>query len=326
MAETLSGILDLPSLAQGLPLVEAELVAAVAAENPFVAEVGAHLQRAAGKRIRPALVLLSASYGNDSDHQVTKAAAAVELIHLGSLYHDDVIDQADRRRGVPSVNSRWGNLTAVLGGDLLLGRASEIGSCLGVEASQLLARTLSALVEGEMLEVSRAYKLESDMEGYWRVVELKTASLISTACRLGAMVSRAPQMFMEALTVYGQEIGIAFQLTDDVLDLVADPINLGKPVGTDLGAGVYTLPVLLGLASPVGSQIREILADRPGPEAAPLVRELLESVHAIDNSLSAARSHLHEAETALDGLPPGPVTSTLLDLGDCLVARAAPTS
>lgn len=320
----LSAILDLPALSDGLPRVEAELVAAVSSGHPFAAQVAAHLQRAGGKRIRPALVLLSATYGGGTDEQVVRAGAAVELIHLGSLYHDDVIDQAEKRHGVESVNAHWGNVTAVLGGDLLLGRASELSSLLGQEASHLLACTLSALVEGEMIEVSRDYQLEADMDGYYHVIERKTASLLSTSCRVGALVAGASRGAIDELSTYGREMGIAFQLADDVLDLVGDPEELGKPVGNDFAQGVYTLPVLLGLQSSRGKELREILADRPGPEATPAVRELVESVGAIEETLSAAARHLAAARAALASLEPGPVTTALEELGDFLVKRAAP--
>ena len=324
MSESLSRILDLPVLADGLPRVEAELAEAVASESPFVADVAAHLQRAGGKRVRPALVLLAASFGGGTDQQVVRAATAVELIHLGSLYHDDVIDDAEVRRSVPSVNAKWGNVVAILGGDLLLGKASELSSLLGEEASHLLACTLSALVEGEMLEVARAFRLDATADGYWRVIELKTASLLRASCRVGAIVSGAPRDLVESLTVYGHEMGIAFQVADDVLDLVGDPADLGKPVGIDLSDGVYTLPVLAGLQSPRAGELREILADRPGSEAVPAVREILESVGAIDQALRVASHHLGAAREALAELPESPVTAALEELGHFLVERAAP--
>lgn len=315
--------LDLPALADALPSVEAELAAALANEHPFVADVSAHLRSAGGKRIRPALTLLCSTYGRGVDSQVVRAAAAVELIHLGSLYHDDVIDEAELRRSVPTVNARWGNVTAILGGDLLLGKASELSSLLGEEASNLLARTLSALVEGEMREVAHLYRLDGTVEDYMRVVELKTASLLSAACRVGAIVGHAARDRVEALTVYGREMGIAFQLADDLLDLVADTDEIGKEVGTDLAEGVYTLPVLYGLASPRGAELREILADRPGREAAPFVRGILESVGALDLALSDAHARLATARGALAKLPSGTVTSALRELGEFLVERAA---
>ena len=315
---------DLPALTEGLRRVESELTEAVTCEHPFVSHVAAHLQRAGGKRIRPALVILSATFGRGTDQQVVRAAAAVELIHLGSLYHDDVIDEADVRRGVSSVNARWGNVVAILGGDLLLGRASELSSLLGEEASNLLARTLSALVEGEMLELSRAYRLDADIDGYRRVVELKTASLLSASCRVGSLVAGADRAHVDSLTAFGKEMGVAFQLADDVLDLVGDASDLGKPVGTDLSEGLYTHPVLVGLSSRRATELREILADRPGADAVPAVREILESVGALDDALTMARSHLSAARAALAELPAGPVTKALEELGEFLVRRATP--
>ena len=324
MVESLNRILDLPVLLDGMPMVEAELTAAVAAEHPFVAEVSGHLHSSGGKRIRPTLVLLGATYGQGTDQQVVRAAAAVELIHQGSLYHDDVIDEADIRHNVESVNRRWDNVVAILGGDLLLGRASELSSLLGEEASNLLARTLSALVMGEMIEIAHLYRLDTDVTTYRRVVELKTASLLSTSCRVGAVVAGAPRLSIDALSRYGLEMGMAFQLADDVLDLVGDAAELGKPVGKDFCEGVYTMPILIGLTSARGGELREILADRPGPDAVGLLRDILDSVGAVDEALGAAAAHLEAARRALGELPAGPVTSALDELGRFLVERATP--
>ena len=260
--------LDLPLLDEHLGRVEAALGQAVRSDDPFLSEVAAHLITAGGKRLRPVLVIASAAAsGAQSDggisQDVIQGAASVELVHLGSMYHDDVIDGADSRRGVPSVNAVWGNLVAIVAGDFLLARASEIAASLGTEVSGLLAATIGRLCEGEVAELQYAYNPSRPESAYLTAITGKTASLMATSCRVGALLAGADRAVIETLTRFGEAFGIAFQIWDDVLDLVGTDHGLGKPAGHDLVEGVYTLPVIRALAVPsAGAELHSLLGAR----------------------------------------------------------------
>ena len=240
-------------VADARPRVEAALLTAVSTDDPFLTEVASHLIKAGGKRVRPLFAVASGacggSGGNSQDvpEAVVQGGVAVELVHLGSLYHDDVIDEAVTRRTVESVNARWGNLTAILAGDFLLAKASEIAASLGVEVAGLLAATIGRLCEGEVRELRAAYDIDRTEDAYLQSIHGKTASLFATACRIGAIVGGLDRPSVEALTEFGDSYGMAFQIVDDILDLTATAEQLGKPAGHDLVEGVYTLPVLRAL-------------------------------------------------------------------------------
>jgi len=303
--------------------VEAALLAAVAADDAFLTEVASHLIRAGGKRVRPLFAVAAAAAGAPSGHTTTDDAVlggvAVELVHLGSLYHDDVIDEAVTRRTVESVNARWGNLTAILAGDFLLAKASEIAASLGTEVAGLLAATIGRLCEGEVAELRSAFDVTRSEAAYLESIRGKTASLFATACRIGALVGGLPRDAVDALTSYGESYGMAFQIVDDVLDVVASEAELGKPAGHDLVEGVYTLPVLFALRT------NDALRDRLGRpldgvelhDALVLVR----SDGAVSSALDAARAHADRAITALDALPDGDATAWLRAACDALFAR-----
>ena len=216
-----------------------------------------------------------------------KGGVAVELVHLGSLYHDDVIDEAVTRRTVESVNARWGNLTAILAGDFLLAKASEIAASLGTEVAGLLAATIGRLCEGEVTELRSAYDVERTEAAYLQSIKGKTAALFATSCRIGALVGRLPRPAVDALTDYGEAYGIAFQIVDDVLDVIASDAELGKPAGHDLVEGVYTLPVLRALDAQGGLRERlgRPLDNRQLDEALSVVR----ADGAVDAALDTAR-------------------------------------
>src|SRR5688500_17976200 len=198
--------------------------------DPFLSEVAGHLVSAGGKRIRPALTAAAALAGGSTvSDDVVQGGISVELVHIGSLYHDDVMDEADSRRGVQSVNSRWGNLRAILAGDFLLAKASEIAASLGTEVAGLLAATIGVLCEGEVVELDDAYDVARTEASYLRAIEGKTASLLSTACRIGGIVGGLDRPDIERLTSFGLAYGMAFQIVDDVLDVVASDEQLGKP-------------------------------------------------------------------------------------------------
>ncbi|MEU8252365.1 polyprenyl synthetase family protein [Nonomuraea sp. NPDC048916] len=213
-------------------------------DDPFLTTVATHLLAAGGKRLRPALVLLAARFGDHNHPHVVRAAAAVELMHVASLYHDDVMDEAPTRRDVPSVNARWSNRVAILAGDYLVARAAELAAPLGADAVDEQARMLTRLVTGQLRETVEAGRHPHPERYYMSVIADKTAALFTLAARLGARASGAPADATTALGAYGEALGIAFQLSDDLLDLAEPAAGTGKPANADLREGVATLPVL----------------------------------------------------------------------------------
>lgn len=305
--------LRLPGLEEGLGRVEVALAEATAGEEPFLSEVAAHLASAGGKRLRPALLIASTQVSSPDAHgpdevgdAAVRGGVAVELVHLGSLYHDDVIDEATDRRGVQSVNARWGNLMAILAGDFLLARASEIAASLGTEVAALLARTISRLCEGEVAQLRWAFDTGRPVEAYRASIAGKTASLMATSSRIGALVAGAPRQWVDALTEYGESLGMAFQIWDDVRDVVCSDEALGKPAGHDMVEGTYTLPVLMALKlDGVGDDLRSLLGSPLDPPARQKARDLVLSSGAIDHALSEARRWATAADAALDPLRAG---------------------
>lgn len=298
--------LHLPGLEEALCRVEGSLADATVGEDPFLSEVAGHLVAAGGKRLRPALVVAATQACTDDDvvsDGAIQGGVAVELVHLGSLYHDDVIDGAEYRRGVQSVNARWGNLVAILAGDFLLARASEIAASLGTEIAGLLARTIGQLCEGEVGQLRYAFNSGRPEESYFASIAGKTASLMSTAARIGGIVAGAPREWVDALTSYGHSIGMAFQIWDDIKDLVSTDGELGKPAGHDMVEGTYTLPVIRALAlDGVGDDLRSLLGNPLDPPARNKARELVLSSPAIASSMEVARHWAARADAALDPL------------------------
>jgi heptaprenyl diphosphate synthase len=233
----------------GLEQVEEGLQVAARAEHEVLTEASAHLIEAGGKRLRPMLVLMAAQFGNPHDKRVIPAAVAVELTHLATLYHDDVMDEADVRRGTPSANSRWNNTIAILTGDFLFARASQILADLGSEAIRIQAETFSRLVTGQVAETVGPATGADPFEHYLGVITEKTASLIATAGRFGAMFSGAPASVATRMATACAALGVAFQLSDDILDVSSDRAQSGKTPGTDLREGIRTLPMLHALRS-----------------------------------------------------------------------------
>jgi heptaprenyl diphosphate synthase len=313
--------MSLPRLDEHLVSVEGALRRAVTSEDPFLAEVAGHLITAGGKRIRPLLTLAAASaVGDCVSDDVVQGAVSVELVHLGSLYHDDVIDGAATRRGVPSVNARWGNLVAIVAGDFLLARASEIAASLGTEVAGLLAATIGRLCEGEVAELEQAFNANRPESAYLVAIAGKTASLMATSCRIGALTVGADRNSVEALTQFGQAFGMAFQIWDDILDLISTGEALGKPAGHDLMEGIYTLPVIRALPVPsVGNELRSLLGgplDEPKRDKA---RDLIQATDAIGASVALARAYADQAADALAGLEAAPIVASLATLGHNLL-------
>ena len=230
--------------------VEAALEKAVRADSDMLAETAQYLLAAGGKRFRPMLVLLSGYFGDPSDPRLVPGSVSIELVHQATLYHDDVIDEADARHAVQSANARWSNTVAILTGDYLFAKASEISTDLGTDICALLARTIATLCDGQIREVEAAGRVEQSEADYLDIIRRKTGALIATSCRLGGMLSDAPAEALDVLEQYGEALGLAFQLSDDIMDLTASQETLGKEPGQDLREGVYTLPVLHALGDP----------------------------------------------------------------------------
>lgn len=295
---------QLPTMDEDLRRVDAELLRTVASEDELLGEIAAHLIRAGGKRLRPGFCVAAAACRDDDPDrpaapEVISGATSVELVHLGSLYHDDVMDEAETRRTVDSVNAKWGNLKAILGGDYLLARASEIAASLGTEVAGLLATTIARLCEGQVRELRNVYNVGRSEEAYLAAIRGKTAALFSAACRIGSIVAELPRPAVDRLTTFGECFGMAFQIVDDVLDVVATDEQLGKPAGNDLVTGVYTLPVIRALDSAHGSQLRAVLGSPLDAEAMERARSIVRADGAVTSSLEVARGFLDEALEAV---------------------------
>jgi heptaprenyl diphosphate synthase len=281
----------------GLALVERRMRSVSASDLPLMEDAGRWLIDAGGKRFRPMLVLLSGMLGGapSDDPRLVDAAVIVELVHLSTLFHDDVIDGAQVRRGAPAAHVRWSNTVAILTGDFLLARASELSAALGVEVTRIMARTIGLLCQGEIREVQGsaaaeehgAARVPQSRQHYLTVIGEKTASLISASCRLGGLLGGQQPDGIEALGEYGWHLGVAFQLADDVLDIDGDGGESGKLPGTDLREGVYTLPVLLALeADGPGSPLAAAIGD---PSRAGEALSLLREHPALEQARDAAR-------------------------------------
>lgn len=313
-------------LATGMQGVEQLLREHIKGDYPLVEETSRHLVAAGGKRLRPLLTLISSHYGDPNRKEVIPAAVVCELTHLATLYHDDVMDEAPLRRGVESANNRWGNTIAILTGDYLFSKASDLLADLGPEAVRLQARTFERLVIGQIMETQGPQNGEDPLAHYLRVVGDKTGSLIATSARFGAMLSGAPRETVETLTTFGEQIGIAFQLADDVIDIASESNQSGKTPGTDLREGVPTLVTLNVMAStkPEDAELRRILSAPIHDEVE--VQQVLRALRS-HSGLDQARDQLNQiakdARTALGPLPLNTATGALFSLCDAVVDRSA---
>jgi heptaprenyl diphosphate synthase len=310
----------------GLNAVEQRLGSAVDSEAPFVAEASRHLMNAGGKRFRPMLVLVAAEFGDPRAPGVVPSAVGVELTHLASLYHDDVMDEADLRRGTKSANARWDNSVAILTGDFLFAQASEVIADLGPDAVRIQARTFARLVEGQIRETVGPRDHEDPLRHYLRVVADKTGSLISTSARYGAMMSGAGERVETLLTEFGERIGSAFQLSDDVIDIASQTGESGKTPGTDLREGVPTLPVLIARASsdPADARLLELLGgDLSDDDLHAEALTLLRGHPAMDEARAEISRAADEARALLDKLPDNAAREALAGLCDLVVHRTA---
>lgn len=309
-------LFTLPASEAELALLEEQLRIAVVRGDAFLDDVVTHLIIAGGKRIRPALALASASLcGLPASDDTIQGGIAVELVHLASLYHDDVMDEAVIRRQVPSVNARWGNLVAIVAGDFLLARSAEIAASLGAEIGGLLAATLARLCQGQIAETRSSFQIGRTEADYLRSISDKTSSLMATACRIGSMTAHLPSEDIEALTAFGEYFGVVFQIRDDVRDVLATEQELGKVPGQDLAEGIYTLPVLRALQDPaVADDLRGLLGRPLSPAEVEVARGLIMASGGIPASVSVARRYAEDAATAAHQLGDGPVVKSLTAL------------
>jgi heptaprenyl diphosphate synthase len=312
-------------VAAGLEQVEDGLREAARADHEVLTQASAHLLEAGGKRLRPMLVLLAAQFGDPADKRIIPAAVAVELTHLATLYHDDVMDEADIRRDTPSANSRWNNTIAILTGDFLFARASRILADLGAEAIRIQAETFSRLVTGQVAETVGAPPGADPFAHYLRVITEKTGSLIATSGRFGAMFSGAPAGITERVTAACAALGVAYQMSDDILDVRSDRVQSGKTPGTDLREGVATLPMLhaMRMARPGDERLAQLLGrgELTDPAEHAEALRLLRQHPAMDLAGAEMRDWVGRARAEISGLPAVPARAAFESFCDFVIER-----
>ena len=319
----------LPTLEDDLSRLEQILIDSVVAENDYLTEIASHLITAGGKRVRPGFAIAASgvetAIAENVSRSVLLGGVAVELVHLGSLYHDDVMDEAELRRTVPSVNALWGNLTAILAGDFLLARASEIAASLGTEVAGLLAKTIGELCEGQILELQSTFKIDRSLDSYERSISGKTASLLATACKIGGITAELSRENIDAISAFGHSYGMAFQIIDDILDLTATDEELGKPSGNDLIDGVYTLPVIAAFSTKYGDALETLLGNEISLAERDRARDLIRKSGGVADALSRAKYWTSQAVSSLDCLPDSEATTALNAATEHLINRASST-
>ncbi|KAA0974335.1 polyprenyl synthetase family protein [Paeniglutamicibacter gangotriensis] len=315
-----------PAIATGLAKVEKLLRDAIANSDPLIDASSRHLVEAGGKRIRPLLVVLASLLGDGVTEEVIKAAAIVELTHLATLYHDDVMDSAPMRRGAPTAHEVWGNSVAILTGDLIFARASVIGSELGPEAVSMQARTFERLCLGQLHESVGPREGDDPIEHHLSVISDKTASLLATSGAYGALFGGAEQ-YVEVLRSYGEKVGVAFQVADDVIDVTGAQVRSGKTPGTDLREGVPTLPILLmrnaaAAGDEDSARVLELVdGDLTSDEALGLAVAAVSGNDATNQAWDVARAWADDAIESLAPLPEGTVKASLTAFADAVVTR-----
>ncbi|GAW93573.1 polyprenyl synthetase family protein [Calderihabitans maritimus] len=309
---------------QDLKQVEAELFRYVDASNPLLAETSAHLLRAGGKRLRPAFALLAGKFYNYSLSRLMPLAVALELIHMATLVHDDVIDAAATRRGIPTVRAKWGDRVSLHTGDYLFAQSLLlIARYEDPRIAQVLAEVSVQMCQGELQQIATAYDVNQSTRDYFYRIKRKTALLIAASCQLGAVATGAPAHVVRSLDFYGYYLGMAFQITDDILDITADQKELGKPIGGDLRQGVITLPVIYALKhSPCNGRLKELVKKREKTEDE--VQEAIEIVKAsggIEYAFRVSNRYLAKAKEQLRKLPEIKTRDTLECIADFIAMR-----
>jgi heptaprenyl diphosphate synthase len=309
------------AVAERLELVESRLREVVESRHPLLAEAAAHLVEAGGKRFRPLVTLLAAQFGDPMRPEVIDAAVVVELTHLATLYHDDVMDEADVRRGAASANTRWTNTLAILTGDYLFARASDVTAGLGTEATHLQSRTFARLVEGQIAETAGPSVDADPVAHHLQVLADKTASLISTSARLGALMAGADRAVVDTVAAYGEVIGVAFQLSDDLIDVLSERGESGKTPGTDLREGIATLPVLLARQARDTELLALLEGDLTSDAALEVALKALRAHPVMDQARGQLEDHVAHARTIALRLPEGPAREAFVALSDYVLER-----
>ncbi|MFN3256714.1 MAG: polyprenyl synthetase family protein [Ilumatobacter sp.] len=321
-----SPLFAVPSSAADRERIDAAMLEAVVTSDAYLTEIASHLIVAGGKRLRPVLSTVAAQiHGAPATDDVVRGGVSCELVHLGSLYHDDVMDEADTRRGVETVNAKWGNLQAILAGDFLLARASGIAASLGTDVAGLLASTIGWLCEGQIEELRYTYDVARTEESYYASIHGKTASLYGTAARIGGIVGRHDLDTIESLTEFGNAFGMVFQIVDDILDATSTEAQLGKPAGHDLVEGVYTLPVLrtLALDSSAADELRDLLGAPLDAAQQDKALSIVRSNEGVASSIETANDYVERAVAACDGFPDTPATAALRSAPGALLASVS---
>jgi heptaprenyl diphosphate synthase len=313
----------LSSIEERMAEVERRIISATSHTDTVVDSISSHLAKAGGKRLRPVLTLLTSHLGEPENPDVIDAAVVMEITHLATLYHDDVMDQAAKRRGVDTAHMVWGNNVAILTGDLLFARASNLVSGLGAPALKLQAQVFEQLVLGQLHETLGPKPGQDPLQHYLDVLRDKTGSLIALSARLGAMLSGADESYQQPLQLFGERIGVAFQLIDDIIDIESTQQQSGKIAGTDLLAGVPTLPVLL-LSGHEDKESKELLAEIEAglaPEQLDSVISRLRKHPVMQQSRAQTQDWAARAVAAIDPLPQGSVKSALVAFAKAVVDR-----
>ncbi|MBC7074537.1 MAG: polyprenyl synthetase family protein [Syntrophomonadaceae bacterium] len=307
-----------------LEIVETKLTASINSNLDLLNETSTHLIKAGGKRLRPAFVLLAAKFYKDDLTEIIPIAVAVELIHMATLVHDDVIDNSNIRRGVKTVMSCWGNRMSIYTGNYIFARSLALVAAYGRrDIVDVLADASMKICEGEIIQMLSCYNVNLGLKNYLRRIERKTALLISLSCRLGAMISKAPEQGINALKLYGYYLGMAFQITDDILDFIAEEQVLGKPAGSDVKQGVITLPALYALK--YDQHKAELSSLLSSPELCRTetdrIIDIVVNSDGIDYAYEKTRHFALKAQKQLNSLPDVPVKEALFDLADFILDR-----
>jgi heptaprenyl diphosphate synthase len=303
--------------------VEDVLAKAVEADSDVLGTTAGYLLAAGGKRFRPMLLLLSGYFGDPTDPRLIPGAAAIELTHVATLYHDDVMDEAASRHGVPSVNTRWDNTIAILTGDFLFARSSELAADLGPDVCRLLAQTIAILCDGQIRDVASAGDVDKTEQDHLEVIKRKTGVLIASSCRMGGMLSDCAPEDLETLGAFAESLGLAFQLSDDIMDITSTQLELGKEPGTDIREGVYTIPVLHALTTgPDKDELRRILsAGPPDGELLDRALEIVRSSGSVDHARAGVSQEVTRAIELALRLPDGHAQHALVQLARFLAVR-----